>query len=117
MHYEAAARYVTETGQPYTFAIVEVSKKWYDSLPADLQQVVDKDAAAQATAMNPWTVDFNAEARQAWQNGGGELISLPPDEQAAMLRIIGNVGDEVSSAKPALSAAYQIVTEAAQRTR
>src|SRR5208282_4047045 len=40
MHYQEAAKYVTDTGQPAIFGIAEVSKKWYDSLPADLQQIV-----------------------------------------------------------------------------
>ena len=33
-----------------------------------------------------------------------------------MLKILASVGDEVSNAKPQLSAAYKVVTEAAQRT-
>jgi TRAP-type transport system periplasmic protein len=117
MHYVDVAKYVTEIGQPAVFAIIEISKKWYDSLPADLQQVVDKDAASESVAINPWVVDFNSKMRKAWTDGGGELISLPPDEQSAMLKILANVGDEVSNAKPQLGAAYQLVTEAAQRTR
>jgi hypothetical protein len=48
---------------------------------------------------------------------GGEVISLPPDDQLAMLKILSNVGDEISNGKPQLSAAYQIVTEAAQRVK
>ncbi len=117
MHYQVAAKYVTETGQPAIFGIVEVSKKWYASLPAELQQIVDKDAAAESVAINPRAVEFNAKARQAWVDGGGELINLPPDEQSAMLKILASVGDEVSSTKPQLNAAYQLVTEAAQRAR
>jgi len=117
MHYVDAARYVTEIGQPAIFAIVVVNKKWYGSLPADLQQIVDKDAAAQSVAVNSWADDVNSKARQAWMAGGGELISLPPDEQAAMLRIIASVGDQVSSTKPELNAAYQIVMEAARHGR
>jgi len=31
-HYQDAAKYVTETGQPAIFAIIEISKKWYDCL-------------------------------------------------------------------------------------
>jgi TRAP-type transport system periplasmic protein len=115
MHFQDAAKYVTETGQPAIFGIVELSKKWYDSLPADLQQVIDKDAAAESVAINPWIVDFNASARDGWTQSGGELISLPPDEQSSMLKILASVGDEVSSTKPLLSAAYKVVTEAAQR--
>jgi hypothetical protein len=34
-----------------------------------------------------------------------------------MMRILSSVGMDVSKAKPALSEAYRIVTEAAERTR
>ena len=44
-HYQDAAKYVTENDQPAVFIIVEVSKKWYDSLPKDLQEIVDRDGA------------------------------------------------------------------------
>ena len=39
MHYQDAAKYVTNIGQPVIFGLAAVSKKWYDGLPADLQQV------------------------------------------------------------------------------
>jgi TRAP-type C4-dicarboxylate transport system substrate-binding protein len=117
MNFEKAAKYATETGQPAVFAIVEVSKKWYDSLPADLKEIVDRDGAATAVAINPQVIAINDQARKAWVGGGGELISLPSDEQSTMLKIVANVGDEVSNSKPLLSAAYKIVTEAAQRTQ
>jgi TRAP-type transport system periplasmic protein len=117
LHFEGAAKYVTEIGQPAIFGITEIGKKWYDSLPADLQQIIDKDAAAEAAAVNPQAIAIGNKARQAWIDGGGELISLPADEQATMLKIISSVGDEVSGTKPALSAAYKIVTDAAQRAK
>jgi TRAP-type transport system periplasmic protein len=44
-HYQDAAKYATETGQPAIFAIIEISRKWYDTLPPDLQQVIDQTAA------------------------------------------------------------------------
>ena len=117
MHLQDTAKYVTETNQPAIFGIVEVSKKWYDSLPADLQQIVDKDGAAGSTIINPWTIESNVQAHRAWTSGGGELISLRPDEQASMLKILANVGDEVSNARPQLSDAYNLVTAAAARLR
>ncbi len=46
-HMVDAAKYVTKTGQPAIFIIAEVNKKWYESLPKDLQAIIDKDAAAQ----------------------------------------------------------------------
>jgi len=117
MRYQQAAKYVTETGQPAIFGIAEVSKKWYDSLPADLQQIVDKDAASESMAINPQAVEINDRARKAWIDDGGELISLPADEQSAMLKTLASVGEDISKTKPHLSAAYQVVMEAAQRRR
>jgi TRAP-type C4-dicarboxylate transport system substrate-binding protein len=117
MHFASAAKYITEIGQPAIFGIVEISRKWYDALPADLQQIIDKDALAESVAINPQAITIDDGARKAWLASGGELISLPDDEQSALLKIVAGVGDEVSNAKPELSAAYKVVTEAAQRIR
>ena len=117
MHFQDAAKYVTETGQPTVFVIVEISKKWYDALPAELQKIVDTNAAKGAAAINPAAIEIVNNARKGWTDTGGELISLPPEEQAAMMKTLSGVGAEVSKAKPALSEAYMIVTDAAQRTR
>jgi C4-dicarboxylate-binding protein DctP len=114
MRFSNVAKYVTETGQPATFVTVEINKKWYDSLPADLQRLLDKDATAESVAINPQAIEINDRARAAWRDSGGELISLPPDEQSAMLKIVAGVGDEVSNAKPQLAAAYKMVTDAAR---
>jgi TRAP-type transport system periplasmic protein len=117
MHYQSAAKYVTETGQPAIFGIVEVSKKWYDGLPSDLQAIVDKAGALESITINPWVIDFNARARQDWISSGGELISLPPEEQSGLINALASVGEDVSATKPELHAAYHIVTEVAGRNR
>jgi TRAP-type C4-dicarboxylate transport system substrate-binding protein len=116
-HYQDAAKYVTETGQPTVFIIVEISKKWYDSLPADLQQIVDHDGAAESIAIDPQATAIYEGARKGWTAGGGELISLPADDQASMMTTLASVGEDVSKAKPALREAYQAVIAGAQRTR
>ena len=45
------------------------------------------------------------------------MISLPADEQAEMMKTFATGAAEVAKAKPAIEAAYKIVTEAAARTR
>jgi len=116
-HYQDAAKYITETGQPAIFAIIEISKKWYDTLPADLQQIVDKTAARESVAVNPQAASITENAGKAWLASSGELINLLPDEQASLLKLLTSVGADVSETKPLLSAAYKIVSDAAQRTR
>jgi TRAP-type transport system periplasmic protein len=64
MHFQDAAKYVTETGQPTVFVIVEISRKWYDALPADLQKIVDTNAAQGATAINPQAIEIVNKARR-----------------------------------------------------
>ena len=57
------------------------------------------------------------EQRKAWTANGGELISLPKDEQAEMMHMLSSVGDDIAKSKPTLREAYQVVLSAAQRTR
>jgi TRAP-type C4-dicarboxylate transport system substrate-binding protein len=117
MHYQDAAKYVTDIGQPVVFGLAAVSKKWYDALPADLQQIIDKDAATANIQVNPQSVEIIAQANKKWTDSGGELISLPPDEQAAMLKTFASVGEDVSKTKSQVSEAYQVVVAAAQRAK
>jgi TRAP-type transport system periplasmic protein len=117
MHFNDAAKYVTETGQPAVFVVVEVNKAWYDALPDDLKKIVDNDAAAGQVAVGPIAHDIVEKSRKGWTDTGGELISLPADEQAAYMKTSLDAGAEVSKAKPDLEAAFKIVTAAAARTR
>jgi TRAP-type C4-dicarboxylate transport system substrate-binding protein len=116
-HYQDAAKYVTETGQPAIFGIVEISKKWYDTLPPDLQQIVDQAAVHEDMAINPQATEITENSRKAWMDGGGELIKLAPDDQSSLLELLSSVGADVSKEKPLLSDAYKIVSDAAVRIR
>ncbi len=117
LHFVDAAKYVTETNQPAIFLSLEVSKKWYDALPKDLQDIIDTDGAAVSRSIEPVALRMYQEQRKAWTDAGGELISLPRDEQAEMMRTLVSVGDDVSKTKPALREAYEIVADAAKRLR
>jgi TRAP-type transport system periplasmic protein len=117
LHFGDAAKYITETNSPAIFIILEVSQKWYDSLPKDLQEIIDRDGAAVSKSIEPTALRMYQEQRKAWTDAGGELISLPREEQASMMASLSSVGEDVSKPKPALHEAYQIVTDAAKRTR
>ena len=115
-HYVDAAKYVTQTNQPAIFIIIEISQKWYNSLPKDLQQTVDKDAATESVKINPWGLDFRHKMQKDWVAQGGELINLPRDEQARMMKTLDSVGEDVSKTSPSLHDAYETVVAAAKRT-
>jgi TRAP-type C4-dicarboxylate transport system substrate-binding protein len=116
MRFHDAAKFVTETNQPAIFLLVAVSRKWYQSLPKDLQEVVTKAAARESAAIDKVASEFVERMRKLWVERGGELISLPPEDYAAMMKTLSTVGADVSKNKPALAAAFKVVTDAAKRT-
>ena len=117
LHFYDAAKYITMTNHAAIFYLVELSKKWFDALPPDLQQIVEKDAAATVTSFQSRALEIDNTAAKVWTDAGGELISLPADEQAELLKTLSSVGADISKEKPALAEAYKIVSEAAQRSQ
>jgi TRAP-type transport system periplasmic protein len=117
LHFYDAAKYITMTNHAAIFYLVEISKKWFDTLPPDLQQIVEKDAASTVTAFQKRADEIDAAAAKVWTDAGGEMISLPADEQAEMLKTLASVGADISKEKPALAEAYKMVSDAAHRAQ
>jgi TRAP-type transport system periplasmic protein len=117
MHFFDAAKAVTLVDQPAIFLVAEANAKWLDSLPADLREIVVRDAAAQAVTINPQAMAILERARKGWTEHGGQFIKLPADEQAKFVEILSSVGDDVSKKKPAVRAAYETVKQAAVRLK
>ena len=86
-------------------------------MPPDLQQIIDKDAAAATAQANPESIQIAVSADKRWLDSGGELIDFPPDEQASMFKTFSTTAAEVSKTKPAVTAAYQVVAGVAQRLK
>jgi TRAP-type C4-dicarboxylate transport system substrate-binding protein len=116
MHFWDAAKYVTEINTPFVFSMAFISKQWFDALPKDLQTIIDADAIKAAAEVNPWEIDFYAKQRQIWAEHG-ELISLPPDEQADMMKSLAAVSTEVAKRKPGLEQAFNVFAAVAKRTQ
>ena len=94
-----------------------MSKKWLEALPADLQKIVRDDASTTSREIIPFVSDFYAAQRKEWIAKGGELTSLPADEQAALIAKISSIGEDLSKSKPQLNAAVKIVVESAARNK
>jgi TRAP-type C4-dicarboxylate transport system substrate-binding protein len=118
MQYYDAAKYVTESsGLPFIFSLAVMSKKWYDALPNDLQKIVDADGAKVASAVNPWELDFYEKQRALWREKGGELISLPADEQSRLMDSLASVGADLAKEKPALKEDFDTFVSVAKATK
>jgi TRAP-type C4-dicarboxylate transport system substrate-binding protein len=110
-----AQKYVTMIDQPAIFILAVVNRKWCESLPNDLQQIIDKDALQESEAIVPIASDLRGKSAAAYTANGGEEIALPAEEQSLFLQTVASVGADVSKSNPQLAAAYKIVTDAAAR--
>jgi TRAP-type transport system periplasmic protein len=118
MQYYDAAKYITESrGLPFIFSTAVVSKKWYDALPKDLQEIVDADGPKAAKEVDSWEVNFYQTEHQAWKAKGGELISLPADEQSQLAKTLIGVGEDMAKREPAIKADYDTFAEVAKATQ
>jgi TRAP-type transport system periplasmic protein len=116
MRYYDAAKYITNTGQPFIFSMTFLSKKWFDALPKDLQTILDTDAGKASAEVNPWAADFYNKEAQVWAQHG-EIINLPANEQAQMMKTLETVGQDVVKRRPNLAEPYKTFVEAANRTK
>jgi hypothetical protein len=73
-------------------------------------------AASESVKINPWALVFRHKMQKEWVAQGGELIRLPPDEQAQMIKTLASVGEDFSNGNPPLHDAYKTVVAAAKRT-
>jgi len=115
--YVDVAKYVVESEQPYLNSIVVMSTKWLASLPPELQKIVRDDAEKVSQDIVPFVKEFFARQRDIWKEKGGTLISLPADEQAALIARISSIGEDLSKDNPELNQAVHLVFESAKRNK
>ena len=115
--YQDATKYVVVNEQPYLNSIIVMSKKWLTTLPPDLQKIVRDDAAQVSKDIVPFVREYVAKQYDIWKSRGGQLITFPPDEQAAMLAKISTIGEDLSKDKPELNAAVKLVFDSAKRNK
>jgi TRAP-type transport system periplasmic protein len=98
-----------ETHDTLLVSFGALSKPWLDKLPPDLSKIV----VDEARKLQPWArqtaVDEVAELRQKWIDRGGEIVTLPPADQAELEKRLKPIGADVTKDDPALKAFYEKV--------
>ncbi|HUB94923.1 MAG TPA: TRAP transporter substrate-binding protein DctP, partial [Stellaceae bacterium] len=115
MHYYDAAKYMVQTGQYYVFIETMMSKKWYDALPPDLQKIIRASADDASARILPWQIEAMKDEAKVWTDHGGELIDLPPDEEAELMRRMSTIADDVGKSRPAILDMYNLLKAAVKR--
>jgi TRAP-type C4-dicarboxylate transport system substrate-binding protein len=114
--YYDTAKYMNETGQAVVFELAVVSKRWFDTLPADLQPIVLSTAREMSAGMNSWAIDFNARQRKVWVDKGGELNTLSAADRAEMMAKTSSIGDDIVKTKPELKPLWDMLRATVKRS-
>jgi TRAP-type C4-dicarboxylate transport system substrate-binding protein len=115
LHFYDAAKYMTETSQYYVLIVAEISKRWFDMLPADLQKIIMTEADIAARDIIPWEAQDMANQRKAWTSHGGELIELPPADKAELMKRMSTIAEDVGKRRPAIREMYEELKAAVKR--
>jgi TRAP-type transport system periplasmic protein len=93
---------VTVTNDTMIISIAMVSKRWLDTLPQDLRQLVIDTGLAVQVKDQQWQTQFTKDLEHQWVGMGGEVHMLPPDDLAKMRTLLTDTGDEVTKSQPAV---------------
>jgi TRAP-type C4-dicarboxylate transport system substrate-binding protein len=110
-----AARAVTQIHPAVVVSTFLVNKRWFDRLPADIQAAMREEGARIDRELFTWTTEAIERANATWTQNGGELITLPAEEQARMMRELQALGEQIMGQNAEVMAEYRALAAVAQR--
>ncbi len=110
-------KYVTETHEAVIPEVMMVSKKWFDSQPADVQAILIEEGKALEPELNDFTFAAQIAARKQWQEKGGEVITLSAADRAEMMRRLAGVGHDVFADNPQQKQMFELLLKVTQANK
>ena len=94
-----------------------VSRSFMKKLGPELEKMVREESIKAERLFFTWLPEDVERAKKTWQQNGGELITLPADDQKRFLDEVNKVTDKVLAGMPQVKADYDALREAAKRQR
>lgn len=112
-----AAKYLVETNHGLITAGTWISKTWFDALPKDLQEIVEKAGQKASVDLYDFSVDDINKGRERWQAAGGQVITLSDAERTQLMAQLAPVGARVTEKTPGEKALFETLRTAAERIK
>lgn len=101
--YYDSAKYVTDLKFSELVSLTVVNEMWFQSQSAEVQTALRDAGRAAETTVFPWGVANVERADAAWVENGGEILKLPDDQQATLIAMFAEVGNDLIADKPAVT--------------
>jgi len=115
LRYYDAAKYIVETNHGLLAAIGVISKRWFDTLPADLKEVVVKAGQKASVDVYDFAVADIDRARQNWIKSGGEITKLDAGDQRTLMKLLADASEREMSDDPKNKEIYTLLRTVADR--
>ena len=115
LKFNDVVKVITVTNDTMLVSLAMVSKVWLDKLPPDLRKVVLDAGRETQIKTNAWEKEFTKGLTKAWNEMGGQVHELPPEDLAKMADLLRSVGDDVSKDQPAVVELLQKVRTVAAK--
>lgn len=92
-----------------------MSKKWLDTLPADLRAMVIKELRQVFFKTTKASDDFNVTLGKRWEAKGGKFNRLSDAEQKELREKFATVGEVVTEGKPEMRTLYNEIKAASSK--
>src|SRR4051812_18015331 len=115
MKFSDVAKVMTVTNDTMLVSLAVVSKVWLDKLPPDLRKAVIDAGKETGVRAHKWEQEFTKSLDKQWADLGGQIVHLPPADQAKMKELLASVGDDVSKDQPAVLEMLKKVREVAAK--
>lgn len=96
------AKYVTNIDMNHIVSVTLVNEAWFQSQSDEVKTAIIEAGRAAETTVFPWGVENVERAQKAWLENGGEVKTLPDDQQAELQATFAKVADEVIADQPAV---------------
>ena len=117
LKYMSAAKYLVYTQQSVTTSIAVVSRKWLQSMPADLQKIVVEDGMREAATLFPTSNKLLDESFDGWKAGGGEVITWPKAELDRLDALMAPIPAAVVAARPEEKPMFDLLMASVNRNK
>ena len=102
--YYDVAKYVTDLNFAQIITVDVVNESWFQAQPKDVQEAIRAAGREAEQQAFPWGVANVAKTNAAWLANKGEILKLPPQEQAAMMQDFAAIGTRLVEQNPAVKA-------------
>ncbi|MBI3436382.1 MAG: TRAP transporter substrate-binding protein [Proteobacteria bacterium] len=100
------AKYVTDLNFSQILSVNLVNEAWFKAQPKDVQDAIRAAGREAEQEAFPWVLDNNKKANALWLANKGEILSLPPMEQASMMQSFVALGTKIVEQNPVVKAEF-----------